>query len=559
MLKALKPDIKIIQKGFFLAKINYSKIWRHLFLITILILFIAALSAFIPFMLKLLVDSISQKPENTHIKYLLFLAIAYAVMWTLNQASDWIKGGFTSYFLSSIDASIYQFFLEKIIRAQHNQQQLIDHGKFISEVQRAGNSIGQVVYIIVWTMLPMIIQLLMAFIIIAQTISIGFSTFLVFFLILALFLALKLMQKSMHIHPMIYSAKNMIMSHGVERLNLLYEIKTNILENKERAILNNISKEFVNKIFSANLRSAKLMALQIVFIGVLLITSNVYLIFQITQKYLTAGDFVMITGYIIQLSLPIIMLSQLLIQLKGNIIAISDVFKYIDIPEDKSLNKNYKANFQQSIYHIDQLKIAHLKKSINVIIKKGYWYTIIGESGSGKSSLIHSLLALNDVNYSKFEFGGIDIQELSHQNILSYIAVVNQQSVTYKVSLTESLSFASDISITKEMMRNTLNKLQLNHLVNYLESDSIEWIKNLSGGELQRLSICRAYLRQTPIIILDEPTSALDERNTENVLQFLANSFSTVIMVTHNSSALKFSNYVMDMDDPSPEFVQYNC
>lgn len=559
MLKALKPDIKIIQKGFFLAKINYSKIWRHLFLITILILFIAALSAFIPFMLKLLVDSISQKPENTHIKYLLFLAIAYAVMWTLNQASDWIKGGFTSYFLSSIDASIYQFFLEKIIRAQHNQQQLIDHGKFISEVQRAGNSIGQVVYIIVWTMLPMIVQLLMAFIIIAQTISIGFSTFLVFFLILALFLALKLMQKSMHIHPMIYSAKNMIMSHGVERLNLLYEIKTNILENKERAILNNISKEFVNKIFSANLRSAKLMALQIVFIGVLLITSNVYLIFQITQKYLTAGDFVMITGYIIQLSLPIIMLSQLLIQLKGNIIAISDVFKYIDIPEDKSLNKNYKANFQQSIYHIDQLKIAHLKKSINVIIKKGYWYTIIGESGSGKSSLIHSLLALNDVNYSKFEFGGIDIQELSHQNILSYIAVVNQQSVTYKVSLTESLSFASDISITKEMMRNTLNKLQLNHLVNYLESDSIEWIKNLSGGELQRLSICRAYLRQTPIIILDEPTSALDERNTENVLQFLANSFSTVIMVTHNSSALKFSNYVMDMDDPSPEFVQYNC
>lgn len=559
MLKALKPDIKIIQKGFFLAKINYNKIWQHLFLITILILFIAALSAFIPFILKLLVDSISQKPENTHIKYLLFLAIAYAVMWTLNQASDWIKGGFTSYFLSSIDASIYQFFLEKIIRAQHNQQQLIDHGKFISEVQRAGNSIGQVVYIIVWTMLPMIVQLLMAFIIIAQTISIGFSIFLVFFLILALFLALKLMQKSMHIHPMIYSAKNMIMSHGVERLNLLYEIKTNILENKERAILNNINKEFVNKIFSANLRSAKLMALQIVFIGVLLITSNVYLIFQITQEYLTAGDFVMITGYIIQLSLPIIMLSQLLIQLKGNIIAISDVFKYIDIPEDKSLNKNYKANFQQSIYHIDQLKIAHLKKSINVIIKKGYWYTIIGESGSGKSSLIHSLLALNDVNYSKFEFGGIDIQELSHQNILSYIAVVNQQSVTYKVSLTESLSFASDISITKEMMRNTLNKLQLNHLVNYLESDSIEWIKNLSGGELQRLSICRAYLRQTPIIILDEPTSALDERNTENVLQFLANSFSTVIMVTHNSSALKFSNYVMDMDDPSPEFVQYNC
>lgn len=443
MLKALKPDIKIIQKGFFLAKINYSKIWRHLFLITILILFIAALSAFIPFMLKLLVDSISQNPENTHIKYLLFLAIAYAVMWTLNQASDWIKGGFTSYFLSSIDASIYQFFLEKIIRAQHNQQQLIDHGKFISEVQRAGNSIGQVVYIIVWTMLPMIVQLLMAFIIIAQTISIGFSTFLVFFLILALFLALKLMQKSMHIHPMIYSAKNMIMSHGVERLNLLYEIKTNILENKERAILNNINKEFVNKIFSANLRSAKLMALQIVFIGVLLITSNVYLIFQITQKYLTAGDFVMITGYIIQLSLPIIMLSQLLIQLKGNIIAISDVFKYIDIPEDKLLNKNYKANFQQSIYHIEQLKIAHLKKSINVIIKRGYWYTIIGESGSGKSSLIHSLLALNDVNYSKFEFGGIDIQELSHQNILSYIAVVNQQSVTYKVSLTESLSFTS--------------------------------------------------------------------------------------------------------------------
>lgn len=565
MLKSLRADILIVQKGFLLAKVHYQKLWQHLFILTIFILLIAAFSAFIPFVLKLLVDSVTQnvanqslfvdKTETTHIHYLLFLAIVYAVMWTLNQASDWIKGGFTSYFLSSIDASIYRLFLEKIMQATYSAQQSIDHGKFISQIQRAGNGIGQVVYILIWTMLPMMVQLVMAFIIIDNTINMKFSIFLLAFLLFALALALKLMQKSMDIHPMIYSAKNLMMSHGVERLKLLYEIKTNLAYHKEIAMLNKVSNTFVSKIFAANLQSAKLMALQIGFIGVLLMTSTVYLVLQTAKQQLSAGDFVMIIGYIIQLSLPMIMLSQLLIQLKGTIIAIADVFEYVDIAQDKPVNNNYHANFQHSVYHIKQLQLPHVHKLVNVLIQQGYWYAIIGKSGSGKSSFIQTLLALKDVDYLTFEFGGSDIQQLSYQNVLAYVVVVNQQSVVYKLPLADSLGYTHQADISYEMLHSVFKQLNLTHLLHYLETKSEEWVNQVSGGELQRLSICRAYLRQKPIIILDEPTSALDKQIADKVLQFLAENFSTVIMVTHNTNTLRFADYVMNMDDSAPSFT----
>lgn len=381
-----QKDIDIFKKGVKLASINYEKMYIHFIAITIVILLIAIFSAFIPVVLKNLIDEISNSNSYTiKSNFILILALVYGIMWTINEASDWFKGGMTSYFLSKIESSIYIVFLSKVLKVKTDEQEKISHGNFVSEIERAGTSVGQLIYSVIWTVVPIFIQFLIAFVVIMKNVSFGFAVFINIFLILSFFISLKLASSSMKIHPMIFSARNLLMSNSVDKLKFLFEIKTNNTYKREVENLNKVSETFVSKIFKANILSAKLMIIQVCFIGLLLIISNLYLVNEIINLRLKAGDFVMISGYIIQLSAPIIMLSQLLIQLKGNIIAISDVLPYLSLPEDEIRQNKYELDLKKPIFSIKNMKVSNTNKRLSIDIEEGYWYSVIGKSGSGKN------------------------------------------------------------------------------------------------------------------------------------------------------------------------------
>lgn len=558
MLNNYLEDIQIIKKGIKIARVNYKNLPIHFLLITLTILTISLLSAFIPLVLKKIVDSADASQLFAHpLSYLLALAILYGLMWTANEASDWIKGAFTSFFLASIESSLYKFFTNKLFRTKYQYQEKIDNGTFVAEVDRAGSSVGQVIYIIFWSMIPVLVQFLVAFAVIAKSVSIGLSIFINVFLIASFFVALKLASQTQKIYPLIFSARNMMMSHAVDKLSFLFEIKTNNTYKHELNILADVSETFVSKIFKANLLSAKLMLIQVVFIGSLLIISNIYLVIKISGSELTAGDFVLISGYIIQLSAPIIMLSQLLIQLKGDVIAISDVYKYLDLPEDRGMDNTLKADFTKSVYSMNNLKIGATGKLVTLDIKEGYWYSIIGESGSGKSTFIKLLLNLADTQFDHFEFGGYSMSAINCEFVLSQVAVVNQKPLLFKGSLLDNLNYGNLLLPARNTLISMLNTLNLTNFIPFLNTGSTDWLNQASGGELQRLSILRAYLRRKPVVILDEPTASLDEKNALAVIGFIKENFTTVIIITHDNKALRYTDYLMDLSAVQPSFNRY--
>ncbi|WP_230657475.1 ATP-binding cassette domain-containing protein [Psychrobacter sp. I-STPA10] len=555
-MEEVVKDFYFFKKSCKIAKINYKNIFYHFFLITILVVFIAIIASTLPLLLKIIVDSINTETKHKASLYLIVLAGIYGIAWIANESSDWIKGALTSYFLSKIEISIYIYFMDKVFKSKYYEQKRIDKGKFLSEVKRAGESSGQLFYILFWTILPISVQFLFSLYVIMKNVNTWLSVFIGIFLISSLYLSIKISNKSKNIHPIIYSAKNLIDSHTVSRLNFLFEIKTNNNYKYELESCHKVGEEFVSKIFKANVMSAKLMLVQIIFIGILLITSNMYLIIKIPEYNYTSGDFVMISGYIIQLSTPIIMLSQFLIQLKGHFISISDILKYLDLNED-SQNKQIKEIEDFDLVFYAKNMTINTNKKISFGIKRGYWYSIIGSSGSGKSTFIKSILKLHDTSHEKLNFFGIDIDTLSSYDIISYVSVVNQDTAFFKDSLENNLFYSSVKERDLDYVSDILRKLNLNNFVEYIYSGSNDWIDKASGGELQRLSIVRAYLREKSIIILDEPTSALDGINSNVVLKFVEENFDTIIMITHDRDSLVFSDYIMDLDEKEPRFIDF--
>lgn len=229
----------------------------------------------------------------------------------------------------------------------------------------------------------------------------------------------------------------------------------------------------------------------------------------------------------------------------------------MQLSEDSVVDTTLEVNFTDYVYSMTNLVIGVTGKRVTLDIKEGYWYSIVGESGSGKSTFIRLLLGLADTEFDSFKFGGHNMSAINGEFVLSKVAVVNQKPLLFKGSLLDNLSYASSNPSSPDILVPMLEMLNLKHFTSFLDSKSTDWVNQASGGELQRLSILRAYLRKKQVIILDEPTSSLDEKNVMTVLEFIKNNFSTVIMVTHNHNALRFTDYVMDLSTENPDFTSH--
>jgi ABC-type multidrug transport system fused ATPase/permease subunit len=201
------------------------------------------------------------------------------------------------------------------------------------------------------------------------------------------------------------------------------------------------------------------------------------------------------------------------------------------------MNGNYIPLNIIPIIKIKDLTFSYKNKKIfdkfNLIIPNNIITGISGCSGKGKSTLIKILLGLysyeGDITIDNINIKDIDYNYY-YNNLISY---VGQEPILYTGSIYDNLiSNLDDKDIDKDLLNNLLEKLNIVNLDN----------ENLSGGEKQRLSICRAFLRKSKIILLDEPTSSLDYDNENNVLNLIKELNEiykiTIILVSHSNNAI---------------------
>ena len=196
-------------------------------------------------------------------------------------------------------------------------------------------------------------------------------------------------------------------------------------------------------------------------------------------------------------------------------------------------------------------------KKITLFIAKGQKTAIVGSTGAGKSTVINLIIRYYDATSGSIKIDGVDIKDYTVESLRSNIALVSQEAYLFNASLEINLKYGLREDISEDEFKDAIKLSKLDELVaklpDGLKTEIGERGVQLSGGEKQRVSICRAILKRTSIVLLDEATSALDsitERRIQEALDNLTKN-TTTIVVAHRLSTIKHADNIVVVEGGS--------
>ena len=192
-------------------------------------------------------------------------------------------------------------------------------------------------------------------------------------------------------------------------------------------------------------------------------------------------------------------------------------------------------------------------RDVDLAVPAGTTLALVGETGSGKTTLAYLLARLYDVQEGRVTIDGIDVRDLTHASLASVVGVVSQETHLFHASIADNLRFAKP-GATDEELELAARAAQIHDLIERLpegyETVVGERGYRFSGGEKQRIAIARTILRDPPILVLDEATSALDtetERAVQSALDDLARGRTTVA-IAHRLSTIRDAGQIAVLD-----------
>ncbi|HET9079318.1 MAG TPA: ABC transporter ATP-binding protein [Trebonia sp.] len=193
---------------------------------------------------------------------------------------------------------------------------------------------------------------------------------------------------------------------------------------------------------------------------------------------------------------------------------------------------------------------------IDVTVPAGHSLAVVGETGSGKTTLSYLIPRLYDVTSGSVTIDGIDVRDLSFASLASAVGVVSQETYLFHASVADNLRFAKPSATDSELIAAAKVAQIHDHLMSLPDGyDTIvgERGYRFSGGEKQRLAIARAVLRDPPVLVLDEATSALDTQ-TEQAVQEAIDTVAagrTTITIAHRLSTIAGADEIIVLDHGS--------
>ena len=199
-------------------------------------------------------------------------------------------------------------------------------------------------------------------------------------------------------------------------------------------------------------------------------------------------------------------------------------------------------------------ELIYVLKDINLVIPKGKTVALVGQSGSGKSTMVDLIPRYYDVQEGEVLIDGINVKDLAVNDLRQLIGNVNQEAILFNASFKDNIRFGKT-DATDEEIANAAKIANAYDFIMKSEHGFDTGIGDrggrLSGGQRQRVSIARASLKNPPILILDEATSALDtesERLVQDALEKLMKTRTTVA-VAHRLSTIKHADEICVMHE----------
>lgn len=540
------------------SKENYKKQKSSMFLMFLLVMFSAFFTTLLPYLLKIIIDYSAheynfflniQLPFN----FLYLLVLAYATAWLANELCYWTQNIFSAYLMVDFKGALIFAGLKNYLNLKKDEQDQIEAGTVISDLARGSSAFGEINLTLLLHLGPIIFQLAMIFAVLFTTISLVFSISFLLIAIIIFLVSFHINKTSSSLFDAMYQKDNQVNSHLIHQISNSYEIK---VKNAVPFQLSKFNETLNLSITTAKDRNKKiglLMISQLFMIFLFLLIFMLFTVFLSTEKQLTPGAFVLISTYIIQLTNPFLAVSQSLMRLNGNFVALAKYRQYFNLKKEQYTSSAIQHSevlfqFVNAQFLLGKRAVNHF----NLTILANKTYVVIGQTGLGKTSLMNYLMGVYQIQSGQLFYKNIDISHNFSQPIFNEVIYVAQQPVIFPYSLRENLVYNSQHIYEDSYLLQMLEQFNLLHILKKhqltLDDDLTEIYKNFSGGEKQRICILRGLLARPQLIILDEPTAALDVGTAKNILKYIQQVVPSVIMITHSPYAMEIADEVIDLE-----------
>ena len=275
---------------------------------------------------------------------------------------------------------------------------------------------------------------------------------------------------------------------------------------------------------------------------------------------LKIGDIQAFIQYIDQFNQPLVQVANIANVLQSTAAAAERVFEFLDEPEEQAEGR-------------DLVKLAHVKgevefdnvvfgykpdqtiiKGLSAHIKPGQRVAIVGPTGAGKTTLVNLLMRFYEINSGAIKIDGVNISDMKRSDVRQMFGMVLQDTWLFNGTIRQNLLYGNPTASEEEMVA-TAKEAHVDHFVRSLPGgyDMVlgEEATNISQGEKQLLTIARAMLARTPMLILDEATSSVDTR-TEVLIQKAMDKLmqgKTSFVIAHRLSTIRDADLILVVRD----------
>ena len=393
-----------------------------------------------------------------------------------------------------------------------------------------------------------VLRLIVVFVMLAL-VNVSFSLYFVAFMLVSVAVLLKVGKLSMNLRAEMTEAKSKVSGEMIDALQNHFFVRLfNGYKHEQKRVDKVLQDETDKTNKSVNIEVLQSEGEKLYFHFVYL-SFVFYALVLWKDKTITTADVVLIFFLLQDVAAGVswlihrtIIYSSIFSEMRTNLIPFSTPHEIVDVENAEILK------VKEGIVELKDVCFAYkdnkpLFNHFNLQIPAGQKVGVVGMSGGGKSTLINLLQRFYDVQNGEILIDGQNIKNVTQESLHKQIGYVPQTSALLERSITENISYGKP-NAKQEEIKQAAAEAFADKFIEELPND-YQTILNaqnqLSGGQMQRLSIARALLKDAPILILDEATSALDSESEFYIQKAIENMLKdkTVIAVAHRLSTLK--------------------
>ena len=278
--------------------------------------------------------------------------------------------------------------------------------------------------------------------------------------------------------------------------------------------------------------------------------------YGVLRKQLTAGELLVVMGYISSLYKPLEQISNTVSSLQEQFIGLRGALGLLDTPPDiveragaQEIERAEGRVAYRNVYFSYPGRKGTLK-NVSFEVPPGSRVAVVGPTGAGKSTLLHLLPRFYDPDRGRVALDGHDVRDLTIASLRAQISVVAQEPMLFSGTIRDNIAYGR-LEASEEDIVAAAEAANADHFIRELpqgyDTELGERGPQLSGGERQRISVARAFLKDAPILILDEPTSAIDSKTEGVILEALERLMEgrTTFMVAHRLSTIRDADLIL--------------